>query len=650
MAETRSIWDQLFDEANPRCRAWAEHFRALQVKTLNAVRPMHPRSGVIEGRERELELLHAVLERPVTPVAILLGLAGTGKTAAVEELARRSLADKTHYKQRYAVLELRLGQLAATGFEKMQAILAELFDDLAILEKAARGALQDSSICFVLFIDEAHMLVTSFGANSKIGGDVIKDRLARPPIRIVAATTRREYDSTIAVDKPLAERFKQIELHELPYETVIKVLARWWQSLAPTAQPLPEDLLRYIVDANRMYRSDSAEPRKSIDLLEDLASYHKRLHKMPTRQTVEQIFSDRYSIVLSMKFDPDEVFGEIQRRIKGQPFALNVWHRLLKATAFKLDDVTNKPILTALMTGPTGVGKSESAKALAAALYPGEQVLLNINMPDYKTNEHEQLFRQRIGRHVRHSPNAIILLDEFEKAHESVRDSMLTILDEGLITFSDVNREGGIETNTVSLRNAIVLATTNAGANVFATDAKFSLQDGGEQAEKAEVDQLMKALVPNLQANGFKPEMLGRFNRIIPYRGLTDATFVQIAERQFELICSKLRDRYGIVITHEMPRQWPRDQFNVYTYDVPLYVAMVLAHAQDSNSGGARAIFRHMQTAVYDEIIEAMCDQPDCKSFHVAVSRDSQLYMPGAAATAGKIVVTPISNEGVENA
>src|SRR5699024_12418153 len=78
-------------------------------------------------------------------------------------------------------------------------------------------------------MDEVHMLVTMFGAGTKVGGDVMKDVLARAPIRVIAATTRREYDSTIAVDKPLSERFKQIEMNELPADIVVDIVQNWWE-------------------------------------------------------------------------------------------------------------------------------------------------------------------------------------------------------------------------------------------------------------------------------------------------------------------------------------------------------------------------------------------------------------------------------------
>src|SRR5699024_4278868 len=114
---------------------------------------------------------------------------------------------------------------------------------------------------------------------------------------------------------------------------------------------------------------------------------------------------------------------------------------------------------TALFTGSTGTGKTETTKAIAHALYPDEPVLLNINMPDYKNASDEGRFRKRLGEFVRHTPNAVVLLDELEKAADELKDALLVILDEGLVTFETVNREGAVESNTVSLRNTVIICT-----------------------------------------------------------------------------------------------------------------------------------------------------------------------------------------------
>lgn len=402
-----------------------------------------------------------------------------------------------------------------------------------------------------------------------------------------------------------------------------------------------------MIDANKMYRSDSAEPRKSLDILEDLVSYTRRTGKRAEFAQLDKIFRDRYSINLSFHVDPEEVYSEIEKRVKGQPYALHQLRRMVRSMTFQLDAVSNKPMMTALFTGPTGVGKTETTKCIADSLYPGEDVLLNINMPDYKTPEHEAAFRKRLGEHIRHTPNAIILLDELEKAHETILDALLTILDEGLVTFESVNREGVAEVNTVSLRNSIVIATTNAGAEVFANDARFSQRgargkDELDAVSTAEVEQLYKSLIKFLQGSGFKPEMLGRFNRIVPYRGLSSDTLLTIAENELKSFKDKLLVHKGITVEYNAPRQWPEDVYDFVTTDVALYVAFIKAKADDPNSGGARAVKREINANVYDPLVDAIIDNPDCTHFKVSVSEKAPIYVFGAAASEGGVIVEPV--------
>lgn len=644
----RSLWSELSDPETPAGRRFLPAYKELNEKLGFSLGQLREQPQTIQGRDREIALLHAILERPKTPVALLLGHAGVGKTALVEEFAKQlnSGMYQTNVNHRYLLVTLRLGTLASLGKDKLQTQLSTLLDDMAHLEHVAQLAMNDPHIRLVLFMDEMHMLVTIFGAGTKVGGDVMKDALARSPIRVITATTRREYDSTIAVDKPLSERFKQIEMHELPPDVIVQIAQDWWSKVAPDCPTVEEDVLRKIIEANAMYRADSAEPRKSLDILEDLVSYCRRTGKKAGADQVNEIFKRRYSISLKFEVNADDVYREIERRIYGQPYALETLRKLLRAMVFQLDATSNRPMATALFTGPTGVGKTETTKAIAHALYPGEPVLLNMNMPDFKTVADEARFRKILGEFVRHTPNAIVLFDELEKAVDAVKDSLLAILDEGIVRFDTINREGVHETNFVSLRNTIVIGTTNSGSQVFDDDAKFSQRESGSDisvyAEAAEVDQLIATLRENLISNGWKPELLGRFNRIVPYRSLSSDNLVRITESSLNALYKKFEVQRGIKIVGNDPIQWPEDTWNQFTTDVAVYVAFVKNSATNSKAGGARAVKREIDSSITDSIVDAVIDNPDSKTFHISVSRDNQVYVRGAMPTRGGIVVKPL--------
>ena len=253
-------------------------------------------------------------------------------------------------------------------------------------------------------------------------------------------------------------------------------------------------------------------------------------------------------------------------------------------------------------------------------------------MPDYKTPEHEPAFRKRLGEAVRHTPNSIVLFDELEKAHETVLDSLLAILDEGVVTFETINRENLPEVNQVSLRNTIIIATTNAGSEIFNNDALYSQRsiNNSEDLNNAEIEQLKNSLRPFLIAAGFKPELLGRFNRTIPYRGLSEAELLQIAEMKIENMIKSFKTLRDIEIVVDEPRQWPKDLYDYVTTDVALDITFVRAKADDPSSGGARAIAREVETNLQDEIVDAIADNPECSRFKMEVSRSSRIYNTSA--------------------
>ena len=596
----------------------------------NALGILEEQPQDIQGRDKEIKMLYRILERPKTPIALLVGPAGVGKTALVEEFAKQlnSGSYDTKLNYNYMLLSLRLGNLASIGVSKLQSALSKLLENLKDFETLAQAALNDPNLRIVLFIDEVHMMVTIFGPGTKIGGDVMKDILARSPVRVICATTRREYDSTIAVDQPFAQRFKQIEMNELSKPIVRQICKNWWKKVAPDLEELPETMINRIIDANEVYRSDSAEPRKTIDILEDLVSYSRITGEQADEHVVNQIFKERYSINLKFSVDADSVADEIDKNIKGQPFARYTLRRALRAMVYDIDQNSNRPLGTFLFTGPTGVGKSETTKVLARALYPGENVLQNINMPDYKTPEHEPGFRKRLGEAVRHVPNSVILFDELEKADESILDSLLAILDEGIVTFETMNREGNLEVNHVSLRNTIIIATTNAGHEIFDNDAKFSQRDSDteEEVNRSEITRLQQALRSHLITAGFKPELLGRFKRRVPYRSLSEAELLEIAETKINNLVTTYRDLKDIELIIDPPRQWPEDTYNYFTTDVALDITFIRARASDANGGGARRINDEIEENLKDELIEAIVDNPECKKFYITVSKDSKIY------------------------
>lgn len=598
----------------------------------------------IQGRDKESAMLVRIMERPLTPIASLIGPAGVGKSALVEDFVKRVGRGEIQSLpgREYFVVSLRIGNLKTLGNDKLQAVMSNMLDEMAKLEKIAQEVLNNKKIRLILFIDEFHMLVTIFGPGTKIGGDLMKDVLARASVKVITATTRKEFDSTIAVDEPFKERFKEIELNELPTNVVLGICKNWWQSNVPKL-PMPNDqLIMKVLNANKAFRAQQAEPRKSLDIMEDLVASMRVTQRPVTEDVIDEIFKDRFHINLNLDFDADGIFANVKKRVKGQALALYELQRALRAVAFQLDKNPNKPIMTLLLTGSTGVGKTETTKAICETLYPGENVLQNFNMPDYKLESAEPAFRKKLGETVRHQPNSVILLDEFEKGSDAIKDSMLAILDEGIVNFEVENREGQVEIHKVSLRNTIVIATTNAGHEVFQNMAEFAQDNDGfslSNTAKSQYEQLRNSLNNHLKMVGFKPEMLGRFDRIIPYRNLTENVMIEICDAIIDNYFDKLLKLKGIKIERAPKVEAVINNKRELVNDLSAFITKIRARSEDSTAGGARQLKRAIKTDIEDPIIDTVLDNPGKKHFRVYVSKQSRLFDPGASDTKGGIVI-----------
>lgn len=598
----------------------------------------------IQGRDKESAMLVRIMERPLTPIASLIGPAGVGKSALVEDFVKRVGRGEIQSLpgREYFVVSLRIGNLKTLGNDKLQAVMSNMLDEMAKLEKIAQEVLQNKKIRLILFIDEFHMLVTIFGPGTKIGGDLMKDVLARASVKVITATTRKEFDSTIAVDEPFKERFKEIELNELPTHVVLDICKNWWQSNVPKL-PMPNDqLIMKVLNANKAFRAQQAEPRKSLDIMEDLVASMLVTQRPVTEDVIDEIFKDRFHINLNLDFDADGIFANVKKRVKGQALALYELQRALRAVAFQLDKNPNKPIMTLLLTGSTGTGKTETTKAICETLYPGENVLQNFNMPDYKLESAEPAFRKKLGETVRHQPNSVILLDEFEKGSDAIKDSMLAILDEGIVNFEVENREGQVEIHKVSLRNTIVIATTNAGHEVFQNMAEFAQDNDGfslSNTAKSQYEQLRNSLNNHLKMVGFKPEMLGRFDRIIPYRNLTENVMIEICDAIIDNYFDKLLKLKGIKIERAPKVEAVINNKRELVNDLSAFITKIRARSEDSTAGGARQLKRAIKTDIEDPIIDTVLDNPGKKHFRVYVSKQSRLFDPGASDTKGGIVI-----------
>lgn len=183
----------------------------------------------------------------------------------------------------------------------------------------------------------------------------------------------------------------------------------------------------------------------------------------------------------------------------------------------------------------------------------------------------------------------------------------------------------------VSLRNTIIIATTNAGASVFKDDTKHSTSENDMHFDKdgqivitagqqAETDRLLSSLRENLiMGNGFAPELLGRFDQIIPYRGLSEQTTIDLIEIKLMKLLKEIKEDNGIDVIPGDVVQWSNSQYDCRARDIVVYIAYMCVDVKDSNAGGARRIEAELQSNVFYKIVQAACKYPDVKKFKLSV-------------------------------
>lgn len=616
----------------------------------NALRLLeYPDSDVL-GRENEINALSVIMNRPKTPVAIIRGDAGTGKTSMVETWFRRINIEKDNC----TVVALSIGQLSADE-PTLKKRLTGVFNSVFEFQKTLRERNKDAFT--VLFIDEIHTAVSTFG-QSKIGGDILKEVLAKPPIRVITATTDEEYEKYISTDNPFARRFKPITLNEIPSELTLNVLRHRLEvdchedavESKKIADTVTEETLKEVVISNKLYREQYKEPAKSIDVIETMIGRHVTFGEKMDRKMVHHIFKDQYDIELDFKANVDHVFEVVQSRVKGQPLALASIKTAIQRISFQLER-TNKARATLLLTGSTGVGKTEMAKSLSVGIYGTEESMKFFNMPDYGLAQSEPVFRRDLGRHLSRYPSCIVLLDELEKADESIRKGLLSILDEGIVTYNKIGADGFEATESISLRNSIIVATTNAGANMYKTQNQYSkANDSVNQENRNEVtDELVREFRRTepqvreaLMSEGFAPELLNRFQSIVPFKGLSEATLIEISEKMLQKKCELIKER-GLEIKFNKPMDWTEHGYPYTANEVAMFVAIERASQDDTNSGGARAIHRFIENDFMSAIYDALSKYPDETKFLATTNGKAQFESTGMSSGSGEIVIQPMS-------
>jgi ATP-dependent Clp protease ATP-binding subunit ClpA len=486
------------------------------------------------GRDSEIETIELILARRTKSNAILIGDPGVGKTAIAEGLARKILEGTVpNFIKEHSVLSLDISALLAGSKYR---------GDFEERLKAVIKGLEKKGKC-ILFIDEAHMMngAGTSGGGSNDMSNMLKSTLGKGKIKLIASTTWEEYRKHFEKDRALMRRFQKVVIEEPTEDVAIKILKglkKYYEKhhgVKITNQAI-EDAVKYSVK----YISDKKLPDKAIDLIDCASARFKvrdeeggvvdhdeivfEVSKI-ANISLEQISNKESSNLSTLE-------KKMKETVYGQEQAINSLLDKVFIAQSGLKSL-NKPIGSFLFVGPTGVGKTEAAKQLAANM--GIK-LVRFDMSEYQEQHSVAKFigsppgyvgfddnAGQLITQLQENPNCVLLLDEVEKAHSGVLTILLQLMDNGFITGSNGKKADG--------RNAIIIMTSNLGAS----DAdKNAVGFGSLERDSDPKDAINKF---------FSPEFRNRLDGIVRFGKLNSATMLLIVKKFISELNSLIKDK-----------------------------------------------------------------------------------------------------------
>lgn len=586
----------------------------------------------IIGREKEIARTIQILSRRQKNNPCLIGEPGVGKTAIAEGIAQKISAGEVPFNlkdKRVYLLDLT-SLVAGTQFRgQFESRVKGLIDEV----KAAGNV--------ILFIDEVHNLVgTGDSEGSMNAANILKPALSRGEVQVIGATTFKEYRKYIEKDSALERRFQPVTINEptlTETEAVLFGIRKYYEEHHKVK--ITDELLRMCAVLSERYINDRFLPDKAIDLLDEACacrsirskelseydSIEKALvneevnvteiedsaepdfeklakakaevlrlekEKADMEETVNNIYVTEEDLskvielwtgipaskVVESEYKKlENLENKLKEKIVGQDEAVELVSKAIKRTRVQLSK-RRKPA-SFIFVGPTGVGKTELVKVLAAELFDGTDPLIRLDMTEYM--EKYSVSRLigsppgyvgydeagQLTEKVRRRPYSVVLFDEIEKAHPDVLNILLQILDEGRVTDS--------QGRTVNFENTIIVMTSNAGSSDKSTGVGFNKSEEDISKEKA-----MKAL-----SDFLRPEFLSRVDEVVVFRPLSETDYEAITALMLDEMKEPLLEK-GITLKYSKK------------------ALAVIASKAFGKKFGARDIRKVIRTDVEDKVAE----------------------------------------------
>lgn len=486
----------------------------------------------IIGHEKEIEQTEVILAKSKLANVLIVGEFGTGRKSIIEALAQKcylgiSLPELNNKR----VVELDPVSLAAQipDAEELEAVLDQIFAEVA------------SSGSVILVINDLENFV---GQKLRKAGvfdisGVLSKYLPIPSFKFIGITSYEGLHKDIENEPSFNNFFDKVEVSEVTEKETINIL----QTDALELEYIHKVFVLYpsmreIVNLTARYMPSLPFPKKALDVLEETVVYVKKLkEKVVLPHHVAEIISKKTDIpVGKMEVKEKEVLLNLENlihsRIINQEEAVNEISIAMRRARMGIGSKT-RPMGTFLFMGPTGVGKTETAKALAQIYFGSEQKMIRLDMSEFQEiSDIQRLIgttspvemQGLLTTQVRQTPFSLVLLDEIEKAHPNVLNIFLQILDEGQITDGQGRK--------VVFTNTIIICTSNACADII-----FKQVESNKPLEK---DKLLDAL---FERNIFRPEFVNRFDATVIFHPLTKDNLMKIAQLSLNSLQKNLKEK-----------------------------------------------------------------------------------------------------------
>jgi ATP-dependent Clp protease ATP-binding subunit ClpC len=544
------------------------------------------------GRADEIEQTIEILSRRTKNNPALIGDPGVGKTAIVEGIAQRIVNDEVPE----TLADRRVVQLDLAGMVAGSKYRGEFEERL----KKVIDEITENEGSIILFVDELHTLVGAGAAEGAMdAGNMLKPALARGELHVIGATTLDEYRKDVEGDPALERRFQPVLVREPTVDETIEILHGLKDRYEAFHRVrISDEAIVAAAELSDRYIRDRFLPDKAIDLIDqagarvrlrtktkddETRSLEEDLRRL-ARERDQATTAEDYDRAGSLRDELDSRQGELEERRRGRQRAPEVTAEdiaeiVSRATGIPVSQLTaeererllrlehqlherivgqdeavsavaeairrsraglgdpNRPVGSFLFLGPTGVGKTELARALAEVLFGDESLMVRFDMSEFQ--ERHTVSRLvgappgyvgyeeagQLTEQVRRRPYSVLLFDEIEKAHPDVFNILLQILDDGRLT----DAQG----RTVDFKHAVVIMTSNLGADRI---QQFARQGGDFEGLKEDLMQVLR--------QSFRPEFINRIDEIIVFRALDDRQLAEITRLLLDKLARRLRAQH----------------------------------------------------------------------------------------------------------